>query len=363
MATITQRKRSNGSVGYTAQIRLKRAGAVIHTEAKTFDRKADALAWSKRRETDLAKPGAIESLKQADPPLSEVIDRYLVEYEAIRPLGKTKRQCLNAIARGDLGEKTVSAIGSTELVEFAKRRIIDEKIKPQTVGNDFAHLGAVFSVARPAWGYQLDLNAIKDARAVCKKLGMVSKSVERSRRPTLDELDQIMRHFGNVRLRRRDSIPMQAIVAFAIFSTRRQEEIIRIKWKDLDEKESTVVVRDMKNPGDKWGNDVTCVLPEKALRIIQSRPRLDERIFPYSTDAVSAAFTRACKFLGIEGLTFHDLRREGVSYLFELGEDIPHVASVSGHRDYNMMRRYTSLKGKGDKYKGWPWLDVALTCK
>jgi len=28
-----------------------------------------------------------------------------------------------------------------------------------------------------------------------------------------------------------------------------------------------------------------------------------------------------------------------------------------------MMRRYTNLKGKGDKYKGWPWFDMALTCK
>jgi len=36
---------------------------------------------------------------------------------------------------------------------------------------------------------------------------------------------------------------------------------------------------------------------------------------------------------------------------------------ISGHLDYNMMRRYTNLKGKGDKYKGWPWFDMALTCK
>jgi len=28
-----------------------------------------------------------------------------------------------------------------------------------------------------------------------------------------------------------------------------------------------------------------------------------------------------------------------------------------------MMRRYTNLKGKGDKYNGWPWFDMALTCK
>ena len=56
-------------------------------------------------------------------------------------------------------------------------------------------------------------------------------------------------------------------------------------------------------------------------------PRRDDRIFPYSTDAISAAFTRACKVLGIEDLHFHDLRHEGVSRLFEMGWTIPQVAS------------------------------------
>lgn len=338
-----------------------RAGQ-LHSEVQTFDRRADASAWLKRRETELSAPGAIEALSRPDPALSEIIARYLVEYEAIRPLGKTKRQCLTAISAGPLGSLRAGAIGSAELVEHARRRIITDKAKPVTVANDLAHLGAVFSVAKPAWGYRLDINAIKEARAVCKKLGMTSKGRERDRRPTLEELDRLMRHFGSIRSRRRDSIPMQAIVAFAIFSSRRQEEILRIRWADLDEKASTVVVRDMKNPGDKWGNDIVCNLPARALKIIQSRPRADERIFPYSTDAVSAAFTRACQLLDIQGLTFHDLRREAVSHLFELGEDVPYVASVSAHRGWDMMRRYTNLKGKGDKYAGWSWFDVVLKC-
>jgi len=39
MGTITPRKRQDGTIGYTAQIRLKRCGKIIHTEAQTFDRK------------------------------------------------------------------------------------------------------------------------------------------------------------------------------------------------------------------------------------------------------------------------------------------------------------------------------------
>ena len=46
----------------------------------------------------------------------------------------------------------------------------------------------------------------------------------------------------------------------------------------------------MKNPGDKIGNNIWCDLPPEAAAYIEAMPRRDDRIFPYSTDAVSAAF-------------------------------------------------------------------------
>jgi len=44
-----------------------------------------------------------------------------------------------------------------------------------------------------------------------------------------------MEHFADVKKRYPASVPMQRIVAFAIFSTRRQEEITTIKWADYDQ--------------------------------------------------------------------------------------------------------------------------------
>ena len=148
---------------------------------------------------------------------------------------------------------------------------------------------------------------------------------------------------------------MHRIIAFAIFSTRRQEEIIRINWKDLDKEGSRVLVRDMKNPGQKIGNDVWCDLAEEALKIVEAMPKVAEQIFPYTTDAIGASFTRACKILGINDLRFHDLRHDGISRLFELGLNIPKVASNSGHRSWTSLKRYTHLRQTGDKYEGWKW--------
>lgn len=85
-------------------------------------------------------------------------------------------------------------------------------------------------------------------------------------------------------------------------------------------------------------------------------PHTEDAVFPYSPDAIAAAFTRACKLLGIEDLHSHDLRHEGVSRLFEMGWSIPRVAGLSGHRSWQSLKRYTHLRQVGDKYLGWNWL-------
>lgn len=69
MGTIITRKRSDGSIGYMAQVRVKQKGKVVHAETKTFDRKQAANAWVSRRETELRQPGALDRLKVADPRL------------------------------------------------------------------------------------------------------------------------------------------------------------------------------------------------------------------------------------------------------------------------------------------------------
>lgn len=364
MGTITPRKLKSGATSYLAQLVIKRDGAIAHRENKVFERRQAAAAWLEKREKELAKPGALDRVKAGDPKLSMVIDRYIDESE--KELGKTKTQVLRTIKDFPIAEKRCSQIGSRDIVEFAKQKL-DTGVEPQTVGNYLSHLAAIFTIARPAWDYPLDPQGMNDAWKVVKKLGIVQKSQERTRRPTKDELNKLMRHFAVRQQLRSTVVPMQKIIVFALFSTRRQEEIVRIRWDDLDVESKRVLVRDMKNPGEKEGNDVWCDLTDEALRIILSMPKLADQIFPYSTDAISAAFTRACYLLGIntedmpdeKRLHFHDLRHEGVSRLFEMGRNIPQVACVSGHRDWKSLKRYAHMRQTGDKYAGWEWLPVA----
>ena len=358
MGSIILRKRKDGSTGYHAQVTIKRSGKIVHRETKTFDRRQAASAWLEKRETELAKPGAVERQNVPDPKLSAVIDRYIEEF--VKKIGRTKAQVLATIKNFDVADLQCSEVSSEKLVDFAKAL----PVQPQTVGNYLSHLGSIFTVARPAWGYPLDPRAMNDALVVTKKLGLSSKSRERDRRPTFPELDLLMAHFGRIRAHRPRSAPMQQIIAFAIFSTRRQEEIIRIAWTDFEPATppshpyARILIRDMKHPGDKQGNDVFCDLTPEATAIIEAMPRKAKEIFPYSVDAVSAAFTRACKLIGINDLHFHDLRHDGISRLFEMGKTIPQAAGISGHRSWSSLKRYSHLRQVGDKYSGWKWLPL-----
>lgn len=356
MGTITSRKRADGTAGHTAQIRIKRGGIVVHSEAKTFDRKQAAELWLKKRESELAEPGALDKLLNPapDPALKDVIGQYL--RESLKDAGKTKAQVLATIQRLPLGALPCSQVTSPRIIEFLKAL----PGQPQTKGNYLSHLASVVRVAGPVWGYPLAIEEAEAARTVAAHLGLITRSLQRDRRPTLDELERLLTHFEASRSPRSDSIPMVDIVLYAIFSTRREAEICRQVFEDLDEANADLWVRDMKHPGEKIGNDVRTHLPPEALRLVLARRGDDAgrkgRIFPHNESSVSTAFTRACQVLGIEDLTFHDLRHDGISRLFELGWTIPQVASVSGHRSWTSLKRYTHIRTRGDKYAGWRWL-------
>ena len=103
MATIRARKLADGTVSYTAQIRIKRDGVQVYQESKTFARKQAAQAWTRKRESELDQPGAIERASRKGVTVKDMIDQYLLEVGKARPLGKTKKATLEAIGNRPRG--------------------------------------------------------------------------------------------------------------------------------------------------------------------------------------------------------------------------------------------------------------------
>ncbi|WP_442868815.1 hypothetical protein [Bradyrhizobium sp. CCBAU 21362] len=210
MGTIVARKRKDGSTGYTAQILRKKSGKILHREAQTFDRRQAAVAWLKRRETELSEPGALDRAKMPDKSLANAIDRYTAESRKV--IGKTKAQVLASIKEYDIADMECGEIRSQDIVGFANELFAGNR-QPATVGNYISHLAAIFAIARPAWGYRLDESQMKDAQAVLRQMGVISKSKSRDRRPTLPELDILMEHFIDRSKRDPNAALMHRVIA------------------------------------------------------------------------------------------------------------------------------------------------------
>ena len=357
MGTITSRKRQDGSTGYLARVRLKQGGVVIHAETQTFDRQQAAKAWIQKRETELAVPGALDKLKVDDPTVAHLIGQYITE--AQRDYGRTKTQVLQTIQKTDFAQLKCSLVDSAAVVQWLQT--LD--CKPATRQNYLSHLSAVFALAQPVWRYPIHPAVMPEARVAAERMGLIGKSRQRNRRPTLDELDRLLTYFTDYEYRRARSpgkrpLPMVDLVMFALFSSRRQEEICLLQWEDFHDPLGQIWVRNMKHPGEKIGNDARVVLPDHALALLRQRhqPGAQGRIFPVNSKSISTNFTRACDLLGIPDLHFHDLRHEAISRLFEMGYTIPQAAGISGHRTWTSLKRYTHLHQDGDKYAHWPWL-------
>ncbi len=133
------------------------------------------------------------------------------------------------------------------------------------------------------------------------------------------------------------------MIRFAIATGMRRGEILSLEWRNIDMAQRVATLPDTKN-----GEARQVPLSTAAIAAITPLPRhiSDGRVFWTWArgDSFQAAWKRAFKLAGAPDLRFHDLRHEAVSRFFELGLNPMEVASISGHKTLQMLKRYTHLK-------------------
>lgn len=356
MAYIEVREKADGTLAYKAEVVVTLNGKRVKRTA-TFDRRVTANRWAKKTEKELRMPGGLERLSQPKKPVTvaEAINRYMTSSRT--QFKSTKQQVLSFVRDGrcNFSDVLLRDLRANHVRAFAEE-LADGHRGPATVSSYLTHICHVLSVAEDDFGpaYAVSLDALSRGKSSARRNGLAGKPNVRERRPTLKELDMLMAYFINRQRTDPRANPMAILVAFAIFEIRRQSEITKLKWADLDGQD--ILVRAMKDPRRPAGRDKNTLLTDEALRVIELHGRQDQtRIFPYSPGVISRTFTNACKTLGIDDLRFHDLRHEGVSWLREKGWETSHVMMVSGHSATSTLDRYTNLKMRGDKYENWRW--------
>lgn len=321
------------------RVQVRRAGIY---RAATFAKKREAQDWATGIEaqlTHIAAGGYAPVPKSAT--LSDLIDKY-TETVSKNP-GRTKAATL-AMLKREVGKVKLVSLNAVTLRNFIDRRQ-ESGAGGVTIAGDLSFLSAILKWGKYARHLDLPERLALEARASLTHRGLDTRSKERSREPTDDELASLYRLWDN---NPRQKIPMSLLCRFALTTGMRQAEICRIEIEDIDRAAKSIIIRDRKDPKNKQGNHQTVPLLSAAWAIVM--PLIQDRdsgyLFPYEQTSVSAAFTRACKAVEppIEDLHFHDLRHRATASFFRMGLDIPRVALLTGHKTWAMLRRYTDIK-------------------
>lgn len=341
MATIKTYETSRG-VRHCAEIVIRKNSVTLHRESKSFKQRRDAVKWSDNREAEL-KVNGIPS-KAKDYTLEALIDKYITEFGDNVRMGRTKLSDLQKIKTFEIARRNASTLTSADYISHIKARL-DTGILPQTAKNDMIWIAIILKFGIAACNLKASLDPISSAKDFLASNGMIARPDSRDRIPTVDEHTRLMGYF-NAQQQRRSGVPILDILLFAMHSARRQSEITRIRWEDNDDEHHTGIVRDMKHPRKKAGNNRTFNYTPEAWAIAQRQPTDQPEIFPYNNKTIGAYFTRACSVLEIKNLHFHDYRHLATTKLFVDGLSIQEVSAVTLHESWNMLKRYTHLDEK-----------------
>lgn len=328
------------------RVQVRRKGRYI---GETFLKRDDARRWATAAEAKIDRgetPTPSRSSRVRT--FGELVDLHIDDMKSVGKAPRRSKAATLKMLKASLGKKKIAELDRELFIDFGRKRAA-QGAGPMTLSIDVGAIKLVLSHAAAVHGLTVPVDAIDLARIALKRLGLIGKGVERDRRPADDEIKRLIAHFE---ANPRQTIPMGAVIRFAIATAMRQEEIFRVVWDDYAARNKMLTIRDRKDPREKRGNDQRIPLLKISgfdpVTIIEDRrpkrSNSDARIFPFNHRSAGTAFTRACKELGIVDLHFHDLRHEGTSRLFEAGFQIQQVALVTGHKDWKMLRRYTHLR-------------------
>ena len=129
---------------------------------------------------------------------------------------------------------------------------------------------------------------------------------------------------------------LKNVIQFAILTGMRKGEILGLKWKDIDLKNSIIHINDSKT------NERRDVFISRALsEVIARLDKIDEHLFIFRD--LHRRFQRALIRVGIEDFTFHDLRHTAASWLAIEGVPLITIKELLGHKDIKMTMRYAHL--------------------
>ena len=226
--------------------------------------------------------------------------------------------------------QTLRDIGPEKVERYKAKR--KAEVSPATVNRELACLKTLFNKA-VGWD-KIEINPLRS----------VTKFRENNARERILSAAEAQRLIENA------AASVRPVLIVALHTGMRRNEILSLKWKDVDFAREYILIEDSKS-----GKSRKIPMNVAVLEALRGQKHESEFVF-YNPETknhikdIKTAFKAACrrakknpddkKDPGIVGLRLHDLRHTAASKMIEAGVDLVTVSKILGHASIQMTMRY-----------------------
>ncbi len=336
---------------WQARVRIKGQATI----EKSFSSKADAEAWAKITESEIIRGVFIKRTDAERTTLGEALTRYERDVTPAKRGATQEMKRIKAWKADKLAGKSLAALRGVDFAQWRDKRL--KAAAPATTRLDLALISNLFNVARREWGFEGLNNPIASISMPTVRNARNRVFYDGEEALLLAALDGAERAGNGQFGIGCGNAWLKPLVQLAIETAMRRGELLALRWENI-----RLADRVAHLPITKNGHSRNVPLSSKAVEILNGlKPKADGNVkrlskgavFPVSDNAVKLAFIRAVERARrryeengggddrmLTELHFHDLRHIAVTRLADRLPNIVELASVSGHTDVRMLRRY-----------------------
>lgn len=311
-------------------------------ESTKSDKLRDAQSFLKLREGEVAKGEQPDIVKIKNHSFSDLAEKYLEFCANQRDI--RNKESLVGMLKSEFGNLPLKSF-TLDLVERYQSRILQARLTETTANRKIAVLKHMFTKAAD-WCMVTE--------AICKTIHKVKLfKVDNARIRFLGdtEIKELLDACDHVRVlksgkeEKKKQNHLKPIIIFALNSGCRREEILSLKWEQVDLRHGFINLVRTKN-GERRQVPINDTLREMLQGLVR---RLDVPWVFFDSETgkrftdVKRSFSTACKKAGIVDFHFHDLRHTFASHLVMGGVDLTTVSRLMGHKSLSMTLRYSHL--------------------
>lgn len=296
-------------------------------ESSESDKLRVAEALLHKRKADIQAGKQPEVIKIKNHSFRELAEEYVKWAERQRGFQK-KAYVINQLVN-EFGQYPLRRF-DTRIIEQYQTERLQKGYKPATVNRHIATIKHMFTKA-------VDWNMVEDETLKrIRKAKLLAENNRRLRYLPKEECRTLVNACCG---------HLKPIVVTALNTGMRKEEVLSLKWDNVDLKHGFILLDVTKN-GERREVPINATLHNTLSGIVR-RIDIPHVFYDASTgkryNNIQTSFTTACKRAKIRDFRFHDLRHCFASHLVMAGIDLTTVKELLGHKTLTMTLRYAHL--------------------